>query len=212
MAAGHKIRHNAVDFTGCLAHAEITYLQSTQKILRIRGHFHHNEGCKKALIMRFPAVPLHPAVYEVALQQLKEGCTLTDVQERNHTMVQPWHIATSLLICRDLHTVGIYDLRDKDTRSLYRQFNHLQGIKSQSKAHLNIDEWLDPDSAQFNQTLHDVVFHYSPRATWGEQVEICIATPEMREAAWKYAHQSQIILDGTFGSVTKNSFIQSLWA
>ena len=201
MAAGHKIRHNAVVFTGCLAHAEITYLQSTQKILRIRGHFHHNEGCKKALIMRFPAVPLHPAVYEVALQQLKEGCTLTDVQERNHTMVQT--VAYRDQPADLSRSPYRWHLRDKDTRSLYRQFNHLQGIKITEQAHLNIDEWLDPDSAQFNQTLHDVVFHYSPRATWGEQVEICIATPEMREAAWKYAHQSQIILDGTFGVCDK---------
>jgi hypothetical protein len=85
--AGHKTCQNAVDFTGCLAHAEVTYVQSTQRILRIRGYFYHNEACKAALIARFPLVPLHPAVYEVALQQLKEGCTLTDLQDRNHTMV-----------------------------------------------------------------------------------------------------------------------------
>jgi hypothetical protein len=28
---------------------------------------------------------------------------------------------------------------------------------------------------------------------------VCISTPEMRAAAWKYGHKSQIILDGTFG-------------
>ena len=33
-AAGHKRQQNAVDFTSCLAHAEGTYLQSTQKVLR----------------------------------------------------------------------------------------------------------------------------------------------------------------------------------
>jgi len=63
-------------------------LQSTQRILRIRGYFHHNDGCTKALIARFPAVPLHPSVYEVALLQLKEGGTLTDLQERNRAMAQ----------------------------------------------------------------------------------------------------------------------------
>ncbi|KAF8487640.1 hypothetical protein JB92DRAFT_3021616 [Gautieria morchelliformis] len=57
-AAGHKKRLNAVNFTGCLAHAEITYLVSTQKILRIRGYFIHNEECKEAVIARFPSVPL----------------------------------------------------------------------------------------------------------------------------------------------------------
>jgi len=190
-----------VDFTGCLAHAEITYLQSTQKILRIRGYFHHNEGCKKALIARFPAVPLHPAVYEVALRQLKEGCTLTDLQERNRVMVQS--VAYRDQPADLSKSTYRWHLRDGDSRSLYRQFNRLQGIKITEQAHLNIDEWLDPDSAQFNQTLRDAVFHYSPRATHGERFEVCIATPEMREAAWKYAHQSQIILDGTFGICDK---------
>ena len=40
--AGHKTRQNAVDFTGCLAHVEVTYLRATQKIIRVRGYFDHN--------------------------------------------------------------------------------------------------------------------------------------------------------------------------
>ena len=181
------------------------YLQSTQKILHIRGYFHHNEGCKKALIAHFPAVPLHPALYEVALQQLKEGCTLTDLQEQNHVMVQ------SVAYCDQPADLSKSTYRwhwwDRDSHSLYCQFNCLQGIKITEQAHLNIDEWLDPDSAQFNQMLCDAVFHYSPRATCGERFEVCIATPEMQEATWKYAHQSQIILDGTFSICDKKIFL-----
>lgn len=96
-----------------------------------------------------------------------------------------------------------WHIRGHDTRSLYRQFNRLQGIKVTEQAHLNIDEWLDPESSQFNQRLCNAIFHYSPRATRGERFEACIATPEMKEAAWKYAHKSQIILDGTFGVCDK---------
>jgi hypothetical protein len=79
----------------------------------------------------------------------------------------------------------------------------MQGIKVTEQAHLNVDEWLDPESPQFNQILREAVFHYSPRATRGERFEVCIATPDMREAAWKYSHESQIILDGTFGVCDK---------
>lgn len=199
--AGHKTHQNAVDFTGCLAHAEVTYLLSTQKILRIRGYFCHNEGCQKALIARFPAIPLHPSVYETALQQLKDGGTLTDLQERNRKMVasclyhdQPMDLTKSPYR---------WHIQSKDTHSLYQQFNRLQGIKVSEQAHLNIDEWLDPESPQYDQTLRDTVFHYSPRVTRGERFEVCIATPEMKEAAWKYGHESQIILDGTFGVCDK---------
>ena len=32
-----------------------------------------------------------------------------------------------------------------------------------------------------------------------EQLKVCISTLEMGEAAWKYAHRKQIIIDGTFG-------------
>ena len=146
-------------------------------------------------------MPLHPAVYEVALQQLKEGCTLTDLQDRNRAMVQSVSYPGQPA---DLSKSSYrWLLRGKDTHSLYRQFNRLQGIKVSEQAHLNIDEWLDPESPQFNKILQDAIFHYSPRATRGERFEVCIATPEMREAAWKYAHHSQIILDGTFGVCDK---------
>ncbi|KAF8515192.1 hypothetical protein JB92DRAFT_2829740 [Gautieria morchelliformis] len=41
--------------------------------------------------------------------------------------------------------------------------------------------------------------HYSPQAMKENRLEICIAIPAMQKAAWKYAHKSQVILDGTFG-------------
>ena len=97
-----------------------------------------------------------------------------------------------------------WHLRGKDTHCLYHQFNQMQGIKVTEWAHLNIDERLDPESLQFNQMLRDAVFHYSPRATRGERFEVCIATQDMSEGAWKYSHKSQIILDDTFGVCNNN--------
>ncbi len=43
------------------------------------------------------------------------------------------------------------------------------------------------------------VFHYCPRSDKNERFEIGIATRDMDEAAWRYGHSAQLILDGTFG-------------
>lgn len=85
--AGSKKRRTAVDFTGCLAHAEITFVIETQKILRVRGFLDHNEACKNALMQRIPSLPLHPSVYQAALVQLANGVSLTDIQQRNREWV-----------------------------------------------------------------------------------------------------------------------------
>ncbi|KAJ7046892.1 hypothetical protein C8F04DRAFT_1308458 [Mycena alexandri] len=86
--AGTKKRRTAVDFTGCLAHAEITYVLDTQKILRVRGFLEHNEQCKVALMARIPPLPLHPTVYRQALTLLASGVSLTDIQQRNQEWVK----------------------------------------------------------------------------------------------------------------------------
>ena len=75
----------------------------------------------------------------------------------------------------------------------------MHSVRTTTAAHVNIDEWLNPDSLQYNHTLAEAVFYYSARSTREERLKVCIATPEMHKAAWKYAHHSQIILDGTFG-------------
>jgi hypothetical protein len=70
-----------------------------------------------------------------------------------------------------------------------------------------VHEWLNPDSPLFNKTLSDAVFHYSPRINRDERIEVCIATSEMNKASWKYAHRSQILLDGTFGICNKKMLL-----
>lgn len=83
--------------------------------------------------MRIPLMPLHPAVFTVALKQLQSG----------------------------VH--------------------------------------LDAKSPAYNKVFAVTVFHYSARATKDEHFKVCIVTGEMRDAVWRYSHQSQIILDSTFG-------------
>lgn len=66
-------RRAPYDFTGCLAHLEISEDLTTGQILRISGIQKHNEACKGSAMKRRPHVPLHSHVYEVALQQLRAG-------------------------------------------------------------------------------------------------------------------------------------------
>jgi hypothetical protein len=75
----------------------------------------------------------------------------------------------------------------------------MQGIKVTEHTHVNIHEWLDMQSPQYNCTFTDAVFHYSAWAKRDEHFEACVAIREMVEASWTYGRQSQIILDGTFG-------------
>ncbi|KAJ7116154.1 hypothetical protein C8R43DRAFT_961000 [Mycena crocata] len=58
---------------------------------------------------------------------------------------------------------------------------------------------MNPESPHFCRKIYDTVFHYSARCEQGDRLKICISTPAMDEAAWKYGHESRIILDGTFG-------------
>ncbi|KAJ6623738.1 hypothetical protein B0H10DRAFT_2213411 [Mycena sp. CBHHK59/15] len=195
--AQKKERHTHVPFTSCLAHGEITYAVDSHKILRIRGYFHHNDTCKQAEFTRIPPTPVHPSVFVVSLSQLRDGASFADVKKKN----------------RELFTAQSYkdfpaDLRaspyrwlleTRDSRSLYRQFSRMNGVKVTDAPQINIDEWLDPTSPQYNPTIAQAVFHYSARANKGEHFEACVATEEMNAAAWKYGHENQIILDGTFG-------------
>jgi len=55
-------------------------------ILRIRGYFKHNQACREAGLARLPTRPLHPAVLDVALSQMKDGATLDAIQARNREL------------------------------------------------------------------------------------------------------------------------------
>ncbi|KAI1783380.1 hypothetical protein LXA43DRAFT_977164 [Ganoderma leucocontextum] len=196
-ARNSKLRCCPVNFTSCLAHVEVLSVQHTGKILRICGYFEHNQGCKSAFLARIPPIPLHPSVFAHALKQLQIGVQLTDIEAENRRMFQASQYPGQPRSIRESSYRWL--IRKSDTRSLYRQFNRLRGIHTATAAHLNIDDWLDTTSPAYNPAFTNTVFHYSPRATKNEHFEVCISTADMRNAAWRYAHGSQLILDGTFG-------------
>ncbi|KAG9078377.1 hypothetical protein FS749_009592 [Ceratobasidium sp. UAMH 11750] len=92
-----------------------------------------------------------------------------------------------------------YLLQAHDSGTIYARYFKLQGIDVNRKPHFNIHDWLTRDSPHFKPTLAEAIFHYSPRTNKQDRLEVCIATPEMIEAAWQYGHGKQILMDGTFG-------------
>ncbi|EPQ56931.1 hypothetical protein GLOTRDRAFT_127317 [Gloeophyllum trabeum ATCC 11539] len=197
-ASGTAGRRNPYDFVRCLAHVEITERDSDGAISRIVGYLCHHDECNSAVLKRRPAVPLHPHVYEVALEQLHSGASITAVQSKNNAM----------LISRSYRDMDNYDPRTanhryhflpRDSSYLYYLFNKAQGVDTRVPPQYNLHEWLDRDSPNFRPEISDAVFHYSKRAEAGERLKVCISTKEMDSCAWEYGHHSALMLDGTFG-------------
>jgi len=63
----------------------------------------------------------------------------------------------------------------------------------------NLDHWLDHNHPNFKPLVYQAIFYYRAHAEKNERLKVCVATPEMDEAAWQYDHKNQIILDRTFG-------------
>lgn len=66
-------RKAAYNFTGCLAHIDLTYHPVSLNVLWITGILIHNKLCLKKVMTCLPGIPLHTHVWQVALQQLNDG-------------------------------------------------------------------------------------------------------------------------------------------
>jgi hypothetical protein len=86
-----------------------------------------------------------------------------------------------------------------DNSSLYRKFARIHGVNVRKAPEYNLDDWLNSKSPDFKPELRDAIFYYSARTVQSERLKVCISTKDMENAAWKYGHHSQIVLDGTFG-------------
>ena len=94
-------------------------------------------------------------------------------------------------------------LKVTDLRSIYLQHNQFIGVNASTLDYVNVDNWLDPESSDYKPELANAVFHYKTWAAKDEYFEMCIATHEMKDAAWQHAHKSQVVLGGTFGVCDK---------
>ena len=94
-----------------------------------------------------------------------------------------------------------YEFLPSDSSSLYKRLSRHYGINVQERPQYNIDNWLNPQSPFYKPEIAQAIFHYKGRLAIdpASRLEICIQNEEMKKAAWKYSHQKQLILDGTFG-------------
>ena len=89
-----------------------------------------------------------------------------------------------------------YEFLPRNGSHLYRLFNKSDGVDVTIHPEQNLHNWLDPHSPQYKPQIHNAIFNYEACTQWGECLKVCISSPEMDAAAWKYA---QLILNGTFG-------------
>lgn len=193
-------RRNPYDFTGCLAHAEVTEHNSDGQITQIFGVLNHSQECQASAMTCIPAVPLHPHVYEVALEQLKNSAryvswlilffynvptiifdSITSVQSKN---IQMLHSRTYCgMKSHNLSAANVrYEFLPSDASQLYRLFNKYHGVNVTIPSQHNLHNWLNPESPHFNAEICDAIFGYEARTEQHEQLKVCISTREMDNA------------------------------
>ncbi|KIJ36909.1 hypothetical protein M422DRAFT_260533 [Sphaerobolus stellatus SS14] len=186
------------DFTSCLAHLDITFSIESLQIIRITGIREHDPSCEKQEMQRLPPVPLHPDVWQVAIQQLNNGATIAAIQENNRQRYKAQAYDGQKVL--DLEKANIrYLFLPQDSSRLYQMQARTQGVDLSQPPESNVDNWLDRSSPHYKPELAEAVFYYKARHNPSERFKLCIQTQEMKDAAWKYAHGSQLIFDGTFG-------------
>ncbi|KAF8493528.1 hypothetical protein JB92DRAFT_3100178, partial [Gautieria morchelliformis] len=192
------LRKTPYDHTGCLAHLDITYHMSDYHVRRITGVLSHNDSCLARKMMRLPAIPLHDHVWQVALQQMMGGASITSIQARHVELCHEKMYSDQAT--HDPRTMNVrYEILPSDSCRLYHKYSRMHGIDVSEHPQYNLDNWLNPESTAYKPELAGAVFDYQARVEKDGRLRICIQTAEMKDAAWKYAHQGQLILDGTFG-------------
>lgn len=85
-----------------------------------------------------------------------------------------------------------------DSQTLYRKQALSFGVDLSKPPAENIDNWLNSAASLYRPELASSIFFYQGWANRQDQFILCLQTQEMKTAAWEYAHQKQLILDGTF--------------
>ena len=92
-----------------------------------------------------------------------------------------------------------YELLPTESSRLYRKYSRMNGIDMNELPQYNVEYWLDRNSPSYKPQIAAAIFHYHARETQNNRLCFCIQTAEMKNAAWKHAHQGQLIMASTFG-------------
>lgn len=161
----------------------------------IYGDLHHSATCHHApLPARTLRQPIHPALREKALDLLRTGTPIALVRKA----------------CRDWarrkwgtqYGDGNYRFRVKnsDASALYRTLKQESGIYQKSEAHENLNSWFGPSGSHPNPLLAASCLYYQAEDADADKRFVCIiSTPQQQEAAWRFGHKRQVLMDLTFG-------------
>ncbi|KAF8907632.1 hypothetical protein CPB84DRAFT_1813487 [Gymnopilus junonius] len=107
-----------------------------------------------------------------------------------------------------------YRLTPHDASSLYRTISHERGIYQRTSAEDNLDKWFWAEKPQPpSPLLSESCLNYQPHEEpTSDRFEIILSMPEMREAAWKYGHKKQVLMDLTFGVCSARALLLILMA
>ncbi|KAF8152258.1 hypothetical protein B0H34DRAFT_677651 [Crassisporium funariophilum] len=176
---------------------------------KISGILDHSEHCKEQIEMeQNPRVPLSPELRNHALELLQENTPLCLLCSK----CTIWAEQRWPGIHGDLHYR--YRLTHHNASSLYHTISCKRGIPQRSAAKDNLDKWFWTDKPQPpSPLLTQSCFHYQPHKKGvSDRFEIILSTPEMQEAAWKYGHKKQVLMDLTFGVCSARTLLVILMA
>jgi hypothetical protein len=144
-------------------------------------------------------------VYRIALAEVRAGVKYPTIRENNVNRIteeSPLYID----LTDPNQNSNRYELRPYDSRSLYRQYlDSLQlGINVRRPPHINMARWTNRQSPHYRAQIDINVPYFRSHAVDEERFQAVVITEQMRDAAWRYGHGSQMILDGTFGVSTES--------
>lgn len=187
------------NFVECLAYIEITIEKKSGHFLKVKGYFEHNEECKNALRIAPPALNIHPAVRQMALDLLVLNASTTQILCDNQKFVE------ERCQCHVISDNYRLLLKPSDISNFMREHRKSQlKINTRMLVEHSLENIFHKTSNNDEMENHDfslireACFHYEPK-TKDNRLEIGLSTKEQRNLAWSYGHQNILLLDGTFG-------------
>ncbi|CAG8563697.1 893_t:CDS:2 [Cetraspora pellucida] len=184
IASGSRIPAAHYLYVGCLAF--VTIFLHNNEICGIAGYLKHSEQC------RDPPYRLLPYVKKSDENLLGLDIRTSDILAQNARIIKN--------VFRNYTLIGNFRmlLTAMDITNIKKQMLQTSwNINIKHDAAKNLDQLLGPDTDQ--SELKDAFLHYQPHTKETDCLEIIICTREQQKYAWKYGHQSLILVDGTFG-------------
>ncbi|KAJ8508307.1 hypothetical protein ONZ45_g9395 [Pleurotus djamor] len=164
----------------------------------ISGFLTHSSPCEETTsTSKTPIIPLNPEIRDYALGLLRKFIPWAQVR----LLARDWASKKWGNLIGDQYSR--YVLQPHDSTSLYRTLMQERGISRVqiSSVLLNIDTWFRASNPQPpSPMLSDALLYYqAPGPGNDDRLIMILATARQREMAWRFGHNGQVLMDGTFG-------------